>query len=363
MGLFKNKENIIGLDIGGDSIKIVELKKTGSSYQITKFALIPTPKDVVEGDQIKDPLALKNTLRQAIDSLGINNSKVATALSGQNVFIRHITLPHMSNKEIAEAVKFEADSQLPIPSNDAIVDFIKVADVLEDGQKKQEVMLVAARKNVVDEYASIFKDVGLELSVMDVEPLALQRMASQLAKINTSDGAYVIVNIGFSTTNISIYEKNILRFTRSLPLGGLKLTQALMHFYSTSFEEAESTKKLIDLSGDTNEHGLTILLQQKAEVIYPIVENIINEIKRSIEFYQAKHRDVKLNNIYLVGGGGLLKGLDKAIENDLLTKVTVLNPVENISKSPDLGNREKEINDTGAAFAVAVGLALSEVNK
>lgn len=360
MGLFGGKKSYIGLDIGEYSIKMVRVTKTKSGWELTNFAIVPTPKGAIDGEHIRDGQALIAAIHKAVAGIEGNELEVALSMAGPSVFIRHLTLPLMSGRELAVAVAHEAESHLPIPIPEAIVDFVKVGELMEDGVRKQEIMLVAARKRSVEQLQSLLIEAGLKPALLDVQPLALLRTAVNLFMNKEVNGA-ALVDIGTSTTTVSIFEGNVLRFTRTLPTGGQRLTQALVDHYQMPVDEAEATKRLLSLSTESNNSGLSVLLHQKAQIVSVVVENMITEIRRSIEFYQSRNRGKQVSQIFVSGGGAQLQGLADYLQDALNIKVELMNPISRLQINPQLKVRSAEVNEAGASLAVVTGLAMSEV--
>ncbi|WP_418792328.1 type IV pilus assembly protein PilM [Phosphitispora sp. TUW77] len=361
MGLFSKKGGIIGLDIGECTIKLIELRKSGHSYEIDNFSVIPTPEGAVSGGNIINSQSLILALQQVQQLFPRKMPRVAAAISGDSVLIRHFNMPMMPEKELAEAVKHEVEAQLPIPSKEIVVDFINVREITENGIKKNEIMAVAARNEIISNYVNIIKSIGFEPAIIDVEPLALLRTVEIAEGPERASGCFAIVDIGAGTTNISVFDNKVLRFTRGLTVAGNKITNTLVSHYNNTFEEAESTKKMVDLSGNVDEKGLGVLLYQKAEVMAPVISELITEVGRSLEFFMTRHRELHVDRIYISGGGALFKGFAERMSSELEMSVLVLNPVERMTVSPKLQHRENEIKQAGSALAVVVGLAVSEV--
>lgn len=363
MGWFKKKQRCLGLDIGEHSITMVEVAQNGNKHGLVNYVSTPTPKGALDGEFIRDGGILVETLRQMATTIHGELPPVATSISGQSVFIRHLTLPMMPDDELSEAVKYEAESHLPIPRKEATIDYLKVGEVNEAGVKKQEVMVVAARKHAVEQLAELIKAAGLQPVAMDVEPLALFRTLTLSLRGNQKlPDCFTVVQMGANSTNISIFHNNILRFTRTLPTGGNKLNAALVNHYGMSVEEAESTKRLLDFSGNLDDHGLAVLLHQKLELVSPILESLLAEIKRSNEYFTTKYRYVEIQEVFLTGGGSLLRGLDTFMMDGLAVPTSIINPLDYLQIGQNLRVRENEILEAGSALALVVGLALSEVS-
>lgn len=362
MGLFAKKVSCIGLDVGEHTIKVAKIQKTGAGYEITGFGVAPVPQGPEEGVRTgKEHIA--GILSRLIQEINAKSAKVAMAVCGDNIIVRILTVPVMPDNELAEAVRYEAQAQLPIPAQDVTIDFVK-SDIINDAEgKKQEVMVVAVRNDIIQKLVGVAGAVGLEPAVIDIEPLAMFRAMKRLnPDILPGEGSYAIVDLGASCTNISVFEKNRLLFTRTSAVGGKKLNMCLVNHYDMSMEDAEATKKMIDLNGGSEVQGLTVLLYQKTELLLPLISELVTEIGRSLEYYLAQHREQKISRIFLTGGGSQLKGLASFVEEELGIPVTVFNPTEYLQLSDKIRHREQEFRDAGAALTQAIGLALSEVD-
>jgi len=363
MGLFSKKTSCLGLDIGEHGMKMLEIRSAGGGYEVAGFAVAPAPHGLMEGSTIIDEQRVVSTLQSLRDKIHLQSQKAALVVPGDNVIVRNLILPVMPDEELSEAVRFEAEAQLPIPGKDVTIDFIKGNSITDGGVKKQEVMAVAVRNEIIKRLVRIAEAVGLEPVVMDIEPLALQRAVKILnPAIIPHAGNYAIVNIGSSSTGISVFEKDMLTFTRTLGYGGNKLTMSLANHYKIPIEEAEGTKKLIDLSGESDRHGLSVLLCQKAEILLPLIGELVTEIGRSLEFYLAQHRGQSFARIFITGGGAQLKGMASYMNDRLDLPVSVFDPTEYLKLSGKVRYLEKEIQEAGSALSQVVGLALSEVD-
>lgn len=359
MGLFNRKKKVAGLDIGDHSIKFAEIKKVGHGYELVQFAILPTPQEAKAGESIADHLSLAPALNKLMDMYKRKLPKVALALSGNSVLIRHFILPPMPEDEMAEAVKFEVEANLPIPISELVVDFIKVGEVEEGALKRIEVMVVAVRKEIVNRFAQTVSTTGLEPVRMDIEPLALLRTLGLCEDIENL-GSFAIVNIGSNSTNISIFENTTLRFSRGIASGGHKISSVLTNRLGLSYEQAAASKEDINVNTVVDFEALSE--DNKAAIIRPVLEDLFMEINRTIEFYQAKYRESNIRKMFLCGGSASLKGLADLAASRLAVETKIVNPIDHLTISPKLASQKEQIKAAGSAMAVAIGLALSEVN-
>ncbi len=354
MSLFTRKKRYFGLDIGDSSVKAIELTISRNAYEVVNLAVIPTPRGIT--DREINAVALRAALEEEINLPKKGDlPRALCAVESDKVLIRHVVFPAMPEKELAEAVRFESEAQFPIPAEDLVVDYVKVRDFNEGGIRKQEVMLVAARRGHVRELTELIRCIGLEPEAVDIEPLALARVTA-LFEPGEKKMCYAMVNIGSSSTGLFVFADNILRFMRVLPTGGEIITDALVSGCGISREAAETVKKTLDLTGES--HLKQAALSQKTEAVKFVVQKVINEIRRNIEFYLTNQKDLNLEKIFLTGGGALLKGLDTMCSERFGIPTVILNPLEKLKLSSKLKPRVQELNEAGAALTVAVGLAL-----
>lgn len=301
MGLFSKKISCVGLDIGDHSIKVIGLRKDTSGYEITEFLNVPT---------------------NSVTKLAVDQVHVVAAVSGDNVMVRNLTLPLMPDRELLEAVRFEAEAILPITAKDAAIDYIKYGVVSDGGIRKQEVLIVAVRNEAIRKLQAAGAAIGMEPNSVDIEPLALQRAVSRLAPgRQPAQTNYAIVHIGFSSTNISIFRGDCLFFTRTLHTG-----------------------------------------EQKLSISRDKLDELVTDIERSLEYYVAEHRGQEVARVFVTGEGARLEGLSSHMVERLNIPLEVFDPTEYFNINPKIKHTTPEIRAAGTALTLVVGLALSEVD-
>lgn len=301
MGLFSSKVSCIGLDIGEHSIKIVALRENTGGYEITRFLNIPALHQEAT-----------TALMEVNSEIAAKRVHVAVAVSGENVIVRHLTLPVMPAGELAEAVRFEAEALLPVQAKDAAIDYLKYGVVSDGSVRKQEVLVVAVRNEAIRKLQSAGATLGMEPDTVDIEPLVLQRAIRKLnPDVVPGRSNYAIVNIGFASTNISIFRGDYLYFTR------------------TVFSEEDK----LDM-----------------------------EIERSLAYYLAEHRGQDVALVLVTGEGARLEGLRTRMSSRINIPLTVFDPTEYLHINPKIEHTTEEIRAAGTALTQVVGLALSEVD-
>jgi type IV pilus assembly protein PilM len=226
MGLFKSKE-IVGIDIGTHSIKVVELKESGKSVHLQSFGLIAVPPQAIVDGAIMDSAAIVESLQRLLREHKIKRKQVAMGLSGLSVIVKKISLPQMSESELEESIHWEAEQYIPFDIDDVNLDFqiIEGGATAEEG--KMEVLLVAAKKDKIDDYTGLVIQAGLQPVIVDLDSFALQN-AYEINYEVTPGQNVALVNMGAGFTNISVLRSGMTAFTRDISIGGNNYTDALV---------------------------------------------------------------------------------------------------------------------------------------
>ncbi|MCE5322639.1 type IV pilus assembly protein PilM [bacterium] len=246
---------VVGLDIGTDTIKVAEAKKTKDGIAITGLGIAPLPEGVVENEVIVDPKALGSAIKSLLAESGIKTKKSVSSVAGQSrVVVRVIDVPKMSGKELAETIKWEVERHVPFPPNEIVMDFQPVERPSADpNAQNMEVLLAVAQQELIDSHVQMLMAAGLKPMAIDIESLAASRALVETSTNGVKDEVVAIVNIGAHNTDLGIFEKGILTFP-SPPLGiaGATFTQEIAEALGQSIEQAEITKKeyaAVDLDG------------------------------------------------------------------------------------------------------------------
>lgn len=337
MGLFSKKVSCIGLDIGEHLIKIMEIRKTGQGYEVVGFGIVPTPPGLIEGSAIVNEQGVVAALQNLVGSISNGSANVAMAVSGDHVIVRNLVVPVMPDDELAEAIRYEAEALLPISLSDVTIDFVKY-DITEDASGRlQEILVVAVKNEAIDRLVRIGAAVGLEPTIMDIEPLALLRAIRKLDRAAISrDENCAIVNIGSSSTNISVFKHGQLAFTRTLVIGGHRLSLSLVNQGHMSMEEAEAAKRLMSLQEESDPGKPAGPNDQTTEILIPLIDELVTEISRSLEYYMAQHREQEIAQVFITGGGIRLKGLAPYINRRLGMTVRVFDPTDYLQLKNDV---------------------------
>lgn len=235
----------VGLDIGSSLIKVVEAKSGKTGPQITALGVCPTPEGTIADDVIMDPQGLGRAIRQLLTESGIQTKRCVSSVSGQSqVVVRIIEVPKMTDKELAETMKWEIERHVPFSANEVVMDFASIekpAGAQDD--QNMEVLLAVAQQDLVNRHVETLFAAGLDPVAIDVEPLAASRAVIDSDPQGEGQQTIALVNIGNDITDISIFQSGILAFPRSLPIAGKAITRALSDSLQITLDQAEQLKR------------------------------------------------------------------------------------------------------------------------
>jgi len=342
--LFKKQKEIIGIDLGSNALKLVQLKGSKGSWQLVNVGAMALPPEAIVDKSLMDSTSIAETLGNLVQGLGVKVKEVASSVSGSSVIIRKIYLPAMTVEELEDQIQWEAEQYIPFDINDVNIDFQILETSLED-VTKMSVLLVASKKDIVNDYVAVFSEAGLKLEVVDVDAFAVQN-AYELNYDLVIDEVVALVNIGASITNLNIVKNGDSLFTRDIQLGGNLYNEEIQKQLGLSSEEAEQAK----VTGDYPDK------ERLQNIVSRVNETLALEIKRSIDFYVSTASDEKVHKIYLSGGTAKTSSLIEAVNQRLGIEVELLNPFNKL-KYNDKDFDPEYLREIGPLATVAVGLA------
>ncbi|HEY6001099.1 MAG TPA: type IV pilus assembly protein PilM [bacterium] len=345
MGLFKSKE-VVGVDIGTHSIKVVELRWSGKSIQLQSFGIAPIPAQSIVDGAILDKGAIVDALQGLLREQKVRRKQTAMGLSGHSVIVKKISLPEMTEPELEESIHWEAEQYIPFDIDDVNLDF----QIIEGGSSeegKMDVLLVAAKKDKIDDYTDLLIQAGLQPTVVDLDAFALQNAWEINYEVAPGQNV-ALVNIGAGFTNICVLRNGMTSFTRDISIGGNNYTDAVQKELAMSAEQAERVK--------TGEEAAPSP-EELRRVMDTVSENVAVEVQRSFDFFRATTADQDIHQVLLSGGSARVGGLDTFLAQRLRTQVAVFDPFQNIKVNPKKFDPDY-LKEHGPAAAVAVGLAL-----
>lgn len=334
----------IGLDIGSHSIKLIEMTKDGDKAILHAAGTIATPPKSLVSNLTADHEALANAIKVLVKQTGCRSRDSHIALPESQVFTRVIEVPHLSERELASAIRWEAEQYIPLPLEQVNIDFSILRDIKETGTQNMEVLLVASPKILIEKYLSILELSGLNPVGAETEIIASSRALCRSASTVRN---VMIVSLGAQTTDLAILRTGVLAFTRSISAGGEALSRALVQGLDFNLLQAEEFKKTYGVEKDKLEGKIV-------SAVKPIMDTIVSEVKRAMAYFQEKHQEEQVETILLSGGTAKLPGMVTYFAEAIGTEVQIGNPWLGIQREP----RFAVLDNEGPTFTVAVGLAL-----
>ncbi len=346
---FKTNPTLMGLDIGSSSVKAIELSRQGQSYEVVRFGMAPLPPEAIVQGAFLNTSAIVEAIQAAVAQAEIKLKDVATAVSGHSVIVKKITMQEMSREQLGESIRWEAEQYIPFDVNEVNLDFEIVEGSQHDGQ--MDVVLVAAKKDLLDDYVQVISEAGLNAAVVDVAGFAVENAFEANEDVDSAD-TVAILNIGAQVVNINIVSRHVPLFTRDVNLGGAQYTEEIQKTLSIGFEEAEQIK----LGGGGEAASQDVMPQEVEQAVRSTTQSIVGEIARSLEFYTATAADSRIDRIVLAGGAAQVSGLARAFEERMGIPVSVLDPLERVT--PGKGADPERLGEISPSLAVGIGLAL-----
>ena len=350
--LFTKKRKTIGVDIGSSSIKVIQLTDNTGGYTLSRFGMASLAPEIIVDGTIMDSVRCVEVLQRLIKEQSISAKDAVISVSGHSVIVKRVSLPQMTEEELAESIKWEAEQYIPFDINDVNTDFQILNTFIDpEGKPQMNVLLAVVKKDKLAEYTSLVVEAGLRPVIVDIDSFALENMYG--INYEGKEGETVaLINIGASLTNINILQKGMVAFTRDVSIGGNKYTESIQKDMGLSYEDAERAKK-----GESIEGVDSFTLDS---VIENVSVEIVNEITRSFGYFKTASGNEKIDKIMLSGGSSKIRNLDNFLQSHLDIPVEVINPFRKIEIPPEFDS--DYIRDMAPIAAVVVGLGIRRLN-
>ena len=353
-----NSNSVVGLDIGSSMVKAVELsiKGKGRDFDLTHLGVAKLPSESIVQGAFLNSSAIVDTVREAVESAKIRTKNVAVAVSGHSVIVKKVNLPVMSRDELDEQIRWEAEQYIPFDVNEVNLDF----QILNDGESEESggqmgVLLVAAKKDLIDDYVQVITEAGLVPAVVDVASFAVENVFTSSFE-SAPDEVVALVNIGAEVVNINILADGIPAFTRDITTAGNQYTEEIQKALSVTFDEAERIK----LGGRAQDESQDVVPQEVEQAMQSVSETVIGEISRSLDFFGATTADSNIGRVVLSGGGAKVAGFEKAFHERTGLPIEIMNPFSRMVPSSKF--EPELLEEMGPALGVGVGLAMRRVS-
>ncbi len=346
MALWGSKE-LIGLDIGSSAIKLAHVKPVGVEFRVKKFGVYPLPPDAIVDGAIMDHVSVIEGIKTALRELKVKEKEIATSLSGHSVIIKKVVLPTTTPEELEESIQWEVEQYIPFDIKDVKIDFQVIGPLKED-PSKMDVLLVAVKTDLVNDYVSVIRDAGLTPTIVDIDSIAAGN-AFELCHPVSDEQVPMVVNVGASFMNINILHSGVPLFTRDVPMGGGMYTSEIQKQLAVSFDTAEELKIGKKDAGERAE--------KIAEIMRTVSNILSTEVQRSYNFFSATYPDRLVTRVYLTGGAAKSAFLKEMLTEKIGVDVELFDPFEGLMLEEGSVDRSLAAGFNTAA-TVSIGLAL-----
>jgi type IV pilus assembly protein PilM len=344
MGLFGRNATTVGLDIGSGLIKLVAISHASGGPVLTKVAFTSVVNDAIVEGEIMDPAIVAEAIKGLMASSGIKTKKVVVAVGGRDVIIKKIAMDRMKETEAREVIRWEAEQHVPFDMDNVELDF-QILDPEAEGLQ-MTVLLVAAKRELVEHKLALLSDIGLEAGVIDVDAFALHN-AFEVNYPEAMRGVVGLVNIGHETTNINILDDGVPVLTRDIPIGTRRFKEDLQRERGLSADEAEAVLRGTDAANE----ALDPLLESRGE-------ELAVGIERAAAFLQSASRSANgIGRIFTTGGGARIPRLNKVLSDRLRIPVQLANPIEKLQVADGVFDRFP-VDEVAPLLMLPIGLAL-----
>jgi type IV pilus assembly protein PilM len=374
----------IGLDIGSTAVREVEL--TGSDPpSVVKAAQVPLPQGAVENGEVKDPQAVAEALRELLERGGFKAKRVFMGVGNQRVVVREIALPFLPEKELRASLGFQVQEFIPMPVDEAVLDYDPIGEFEQDDRTMLRMLLVAAQRQMVDTVISAATGAKLEPVGLDLVPFAMVRSVGTtgVGMDLEDEGDEAVIDIGAHVTNIVVHARGTVRFVRILPSGGRDITLAIARGIGVDDEAAERLKRGEDVAVVTSAPAAAESedqpeggpdggpegeeapppptagppdLERVREIAMQRAASFVDEIRSSLEFYTAQAQGARIARVLVTGGGSKLEGFLELLRQRIPVQVDPGQVFQHARSQLSLS--EEALAEAEPVLAVAVGLAI-----
>lgn len=342
---------IVGIDIGSRLVRAVEVQGAAKARPIvTRYHEVALPADAVRRGEVLEVSTVANALKQLWSAGGFKSKDVVLGMGGQRVFARDLIVPKASLEQIRESLPFQVQDLLPVPVEDAILDFYPISEGSSSEGPIVNGLLIAAIKDAVNQNVNAALQAKLNPVHVDLIPFALTRA---LAPIGASPGLTVILGVGVDTTNVIIAQGGVPLFVRILQSGGDDITRAMSSTLQIDLAEAEALKRQLGLGSA----DVPVEQRPAVEVIYAVVGELFNSIRNTLNYFLSTKRNMVLDRVIVTGGGTQLTGFNAALAEMIGLPVAQAAPLggAQMSRAVSSGTTPQQRDSMSTAFGLALG--------
>ncbi len=347
--VFGQKNQLVGLDIGSSTIKVAEVQEGKRGWALKKFGMMEIQPGAIEEGVVKNPQLVANAIRQLFHNYSIRMNKVAISIGGYSVIVKTITIQNMPEEQLYESINFEAEQYIPFDINDVNLDF-QILGESEHNPNQMNVLLVAAKKDMVNEYINLIDMANLNLGIIDIDAFALQNIYELNYEAKGDNVA--LIDIGASKTSVNILKNNMSVFMRDVSLGCNQINNRIISMLSCTMSEAEEIK--------LGKKADKLSVDELKEIRSSVVSDWSDEIRRALDFFYSTNPDEEIKQIVLSGGGANIKEFRELLALQSSAEVKIINPFERFEIDNHLDS--DYLNQMAPQAAIAMGLAIRRLD-
>lgn len=349
---------MVGLEIGTTAVRAAAVDSSKAPPVLQRFGETPLPAGAVVGGEIMDQQVVSDALATLWKQSKLPRKNVVVGLANQRVIVRRVDVPYMEEDELAEALPFQVQEFIPIPIDEAILDFVPLEEfTTPDGEPMVSILVVAAQRDMVEDVLQVASQAGLRVAAVDLQAFGLVR-AVLGEEVGAEGGSHAIVDIGGGLTQVVLARAGSVRFVRILTMGGDDFTSALVQGMDITMDQAEQLKRRVGVaieetpSGEEGEERARAVLTRYAD-------GFIEEIRGSIDYYLTQTGEERLAHLYVAGTAARLPNLANRLGRTLGVTVEPARVLERL-RVGKVGLSEVELLQAQPVLPVAVGLGLWE---
>ena len=344
------KSKYTTIDIGSSFIKAAVISGNYNNIQVELANYRKLPSGIIKDGKITDNSLVATELKGLLDEMDLKPKKIVTTIPTAHLITRNFEIPKLDEKELREALKWELDDVLTNSVEETTFDYM----ITSENKDSINVLVIAANDEIIRQYKSPFKELGIKAEVINIQPMALISLLNYQEKLKEPSA---VIDFGHQGTRIILCNQDYIFLTRTLDTGGYDFTKNIMDSQQLDYQEAEKFKWENGLVEPIEDQPLDedISLLGADKDFEGIASEIIDEITRSIEFYSIKNRGKNIENLYITGGNSLLKGIDELMEKETNLKPKKIDPFVDITFASGIKDSHKNF------YAIVIGLGVSEV--
>ncbi len=347
--IFGKKIQSVGLDIGSRTIKVAEAEEKKKRWVLKKFGMMDISPGLIEDGSIRNPEGVAEAIRQLFRANKIKETNAAISVGGYSVIVKNISIQTMEENQLRETIQFEAEQYIPFDINDVNLDFQILGENAEN-PNHMDVVLVAAKKEIVNDYVNLVQMAGLNPCIMDVDAFALQNIYE--ANYDTEGENVALIDIGANKTTLNILKGTYSVFMRDVSLGCHQISSKIVSLAGCSLEEAEELYN--------TEKSDKISSKELVDIVTSVVTDWCTEIRRALDFFYSTYPNDQIRKIVLSGGGANIKKFRQLLGVETSSEVEMMNPFNKFSV--DSSFDDSYLEKIAPQAAIAMGLAMRRVN-